>query len=400
MGLLKIFFSVFLLSFPLAEVGRIQFENGVAITLNDLFLGVLFFYWVVYRFLIVNKPIKSYLNKPILIFIFAALLSLVINFFNLSINNFLIASLYLIRFVCYLSLYFIVKEFSPSFKKRITFLLMTSGLLVLLLGYIQYFLYPSLRNLFYLGWDEHLYRMFSTFLDPNFAGIFFAIFFIYNLIFVKEYISKKYNIKSLMFLSLSVITLIGVYLTYSRSAFIALIVATTTYLILIEKKRFIVFALAFLLLIIFIAPKSFRTEGTNLLRINSSTARINSTEQGIQIFQQNPIFGVGFNAYRYAQNKYLDLNNSYWQVTHSGAGTDNSFIFIIATTGIVGLVSYLYLLKSIFVLSKNNIRKNKYAIVLFSSLLGLIASSIFINSLFYVLLLEWVWLLAGLTESS
>lgn len=400
MGLLKILFTVFLLSFPLTEVGRIQFDNGIAFTLNDLLLGLLVSYWTIYRFLIVKKTGNFVLNKPIFIFVFIAGLSLVVNFFNLTFNNFLIASLYLVRFIGYLSLYFIVKEFQPTFKSKIPYLLLSSGLLVLILGYIQYFFYPSLRNLFYLGWDEHLYRMFSTFLDPNFAGIFFVIFFIYTLIFIKDYIKRKDNIRFLIFSSISLITLIAVYLTYSRSAFIALIVASTSYLILIGKKQLILLTLGILLIIIFIAPKSFNTEGTNLLRINSSTARIDSAKQGIYIFQQNPILGVGFNAYRYAQNKYVGLNNSFWQVTHSGAGTDNSFIFVLATTGILGLIAYLYLLKGVFILSSNNTKKNKYAPVLFSTLLALIVSSIFINSLFYVFLLEWLWILTGLTENS
>ena len=54
--------------------------------------------------------------------------------------------------------------------------MLISGSLIVLLGFIQLMFYPALRNLYYLGWDEHLYRMFSTFLDPNFAGAFFVLF--------------------------------------------------------------------------------------------------------------------------------------------------------------------------------------------------------------------------------
>lgn len=400
MGLLKILFTLFLLSFPFSEIGRIQFGNGVAFTFNDLLLGLLVSYWIIYRFFVIKKPFSFFLRKPILIFIFISLVSLLVNFLNLSFNNFLISSLYLVRFVFYLSLYFMVKEFDQVFKKSVSFLLVLSGIVVVVLGYIQYFLYPSLRNLFYLGWDEHLYRMFSTFLDPNFAGIFFGIFFIYLLSFTKEYVERKDNVRLLLYLSISLITLIAVYLTYSRSAFVMLLIATAVFLALNNKAKYIFLAAGLLVLIIFLAPKSFKTEGTNFLRITSSTARINSIEQGIKIFQQSPIFGVGFNAYRYAQNKYSNLNNEYWQVTHSGAGTDNSFLFILATTGVVGFCSYIYLLFNIFVLSHKNIKKNKYAAVLFSSLVGLVIGSFFINGFFYVLLLEWVWILAGLTENS
>ena len=33
------------------------------------------------------------------------------------------------------------------------------------------FVYPDLRNLWYLGWDPHYYRVFATLLDPNYVGI-------------------------------------------------------------------------------------------------------------------------------------------------------------------------------------------------------------------------------------
>lgn len=396
MGILKILFSLFLLSFPAAEVGRLQFSNGVAITINDILLIVLVLYFLAFKIYKKSKWKNYYLKKPILIFIIVGLLSLLINFFNYSFNNIIVSSLYLFRFVLYLSLYFIVIEFSNNYKKKIPLLLLLSGSMVVLLGFIQYFFYPSLKNLFYLGWDEHLYRMFSTFLDPNFAGVFFSLFFIYSLIFINKSIK---NNKNLLFYSfISVFALISVYLTYSRSGLIMLLVSVLVYLLLKNKRKLVLSVVLVLILVIFIVPKSFKTEGTNLLRINSSTARIESFEQALEIFKNHPVLGVGFNAYRYAQNKYVGLNTTYWQTTHSGAGTDNSFAFILSTTGIIGFISYIYLLYKVLILAK--IKKNVFAPVLLAIIPGLMVSSLFINALFYVLILEWVWILIGLTESS
>nr|MBI5455571.1 O-antigen ligase family protein [Candidatus Levybacteria bacterium] len=399
MGLLKLLFFLFLISFPIAEIGKVQLDNGVSVSINDVLLLLLVSAWIFIK-IRYKKRKKYFLQKPILIFVSICLITLILNFYNLTAETFFVSFLYLSRFVFYASLYFIVKEFDLNTKNNVSFLLLFSGFITVLIGYIQYFFYPNLGNLFYLGWDEHLYRMFSSFLDPNFAGAFFVLYFIYTLTFVKDYFIKRkiYSLISVSFLS--VLTLIAVYLTYSRSALIMLFVSAITYLILIKKKRFIVILVLFLILMVFVSPKSFQTEGTNLLRTVSSEARIVSMKQGIFIFEKNPVFGVGFNAYRYAQNKYLGLNNIIWKTTHSGAGTDNSFIFVLATTGIVGFITYLYLLYKIFLLSGNNLIKNKYAIVLFSSLLGLTAGSIFINSLFYVFILEWVFILAGLIENN
>jgi O-antigen ligase len=398
MAILKILFTLFLLSFSIAEVGRIQFPNGIAFTLNDLLLIILVGYFIGFKLINKSKFPKSYLKRPLLSFIGIAFVSLLINYFNYSLNNLLVSALYLVRFILYVSLYFIVLNFDSNFKRKIPLFLIASGFIAVIFGYVQYLFYPSLKNLFYLGWDEHLYRMFSTFLDPNFAGIFFSLFFIFSLILVEKNIKDKMKLS--FYILVSLLSLLSVYLTYSRSGLIMLLVSIFVFLLLKNKKKLIIASFILLILIIFIAPKSFKTEGTNLLRINSSTARVESLEQAIEIYKKHPVFGVGFNAYRYAQNKYVGLNTTYWETTHSGAGTDNSFAFVLATTGIVGFISYIYLIYKIIILSRLKIKKNLYAPVLISILIGLMSSSLFINGLFYVFIIEWVWILIGLTESS
>lgn len=398
MGLLKYLFIFFILIFPVAEIGRIQLSNGVAFSLNDIALILVIAVWLGWHVLKKKQFVFGKLFKPLIIFSAVGLISLLINFPNLGFNNLLVSSLYLVRWVAYALIYVIVFEFEPKFKHKLTFFLLASGLMVVILGFIQFFFYPSLRNLYYLGWDEHLYRMFSSFLDPNFAGAFFVLFFLFSLSFVSKYLQKN-RVKTLISIGISAITLLAVYLTYSRSALIMLAVSIVTFLIIKGQKKLIAIVLVALVLIIFLLPKSFTTEGTDLLRTASSLSRLDSIQTGIKIFQQSPIFGVGFDAYRFAQHKN-GLTGAYWQVTHSGAGTDNGFLFVVTTAGIIGLIAFIYLLFKVFVLAKLNCRKNIYAVILFSGLAGLIVDGLFVNSLFYVLILEWIWILAALTENS
>ncbi|HUD10017.1 MAG TPA: O-antigen ligase family protein [Patescibacteria group bacterium] len=399
MGLLKALFIIFLLAFPVTEVGRVPLPNGVAFSLNDILLVAVILVWLGSHILKRRKFVFGKLGKPIVVFSVIGLMSLLVNLPSLGVNNLFISSLYLVRWVAYALIYVIVSEFEPKFKNKISYWLLFSGSIVIFLGYVQYFFYPNLRNLFYLGWDVHLYRMFSSFLDPNFAGAFFVLFFIFSLVLGLKHFRKKENFKSGIIFLIAITDFIAVYLTYSRSALIMLIVTVVTYLIVQRQKRLIVAAIIGLIAIIFFLPKSFTTEGTNLLRTASGVARIESLQTGVKIFQQSPILGVGFDAYRYAQHK-VGLNSLYWQVIHSGAGTDNGFLFILATAGIVGLAAFLYILFSIFSLAKQNLKKNIYAVVLFSGLAGLIIDGLFVNSLFYVLILEWVWILSSLTEKS
>jgi O-antigen ligase len=279
-----------------------------------------------------------------------------------------------------------------------SYVLLFSGTVVVLLGFIQYFFYPSLRNLYYLGWDEHLYRLFSSFLDPNFAGAFFALFFIYTLNFIRDFLNKNEKIKFILTSFIAFLTFIALYLTYSRSALIMLLAGIVVYLFLIKKKKFIFLILLSVILLILVLPKTFETEGTNFLRATSSDARISTAKEALTVIQTNPVYGVGFNAYRFAEQKLGLINGPDWQTTHGGAGTDNSFLFVLATTGIVGLIAFLHLLYKIFFLGRLNVGKNKFALVLIPSLAGLIIGSLFINSLFYVFILEWIWIMTAFAE--
>ena len=179
-----------------------------------------------------------------------------------------------------------------------------------------------------------------------------------------------------------------------------LLVAIVGFLYLINKKKFITLILLLALISIFILPRSFQTEGTNFLRAASSESRVKTVQEALVLIQNSPIYGVGFNAYRYAGNRLGIITGSVWETSHGAAGTDNSFLFVLATTGVIGFLAYVYLLAKIFALGFSHLKNNKYTVVLLSSLLGLTINSFFINSLFYVFILEWVWILVAFTESS
>ncbi|MBI3985094.1 MAG: O-antigen ligase family protein [Candidatus Levybacteria bacterium] len=397
MGILNYLIIFLLLIFPIAELGKIQL-GAVSFSLNDIAFLTVATVWVIVDYKKINR-IKFNLLKPILLFSAVGLFPLLINSLSLTPNSFFVSLLYLVRWVLYSSIYFVLMTRDKKFLEQFKYLLVIPISLFLLIGFVQFFYYPSLANLFYLGWDEHLYRLFSSFLDPNFAGTFFVITFLYLSYLSWETYKKKKTNKTILLSIISLINLITIYLTYSRSALIMLLVSTTTFLVLTKKLKLVGFVLAALILFIFISPKSFQTEGTNLLRIASGQARIESANDALKIISQNPVFGVGFNAYRYAQYKYTNLTDAKWETTHSGAGTDNSFLFVLATTGVVGFVIYIYLLYRIFILGRDK-SKNPVSIVLISVLAGLLVNSFFINSLFYVYILEWIWILAALTEAT
>lgn len=401
MGLLKILFSLTLLMLPLGELVRYQSSTAVGITANDILIGILVIYWLSYHLCRRKKIKSSYLTKPLIFFTVICLLSLIVNSGFLNLEEFGISFLYIVRWIFYALLFFIVSEFDKSFKHKILVFILLDISLVLLGGFVQYFLYPNLRNLYYLGWDEHLYRMFSSFLDPNFLGEFLVLNFIFVSAFIMKYF-KTNNLKLFLYLMLDSVILIAIILTYSRSALIMLVVSVFSFFMLTGIKKIYIFVFLILLTsIIFLSPRAFKTEGTNLLRSTSSSARLASAKEAIYIFEKNPIIGVGFDAYRYAQIRYGFQTDQIKQVSHAGSGTDSSLLFVLATTGIIGLAAYLFMwfrilkcqYQKILGMDKNS---KVMGLIFILSAAGLFFGSIFINSLFYPSIMEWIWIVAAL----
>lgn len=398
MGILKVIFLILILLFPLGEIIRFDFGNGIAILLNDALVSLVVISWLFWRFLN-RKNLQRSLTKPIFIFIAISLLSLIVSIKTLTPFQSFVSFLYLLRFGLYAGLYFVVSDFHPAFKRKIPLFMILSGIIIVWGGYIQFFFYPSLRNLYYLGWDEHLYRMFSSFLDPNFLGAFLVLnFLLIGGMFFNYLKDKKWKRIGLLGV-LGMLTLVAVFLTYSRGALLMLLTSTFVFLVMMGKRRWLIGFLIISVLIFLLLPKAFQTEGTNFFRVVSSQARLRSAENALIIFKENPVLGVGFNAYRYAQHRYGFIKGEKWQVSHGGAGVDNSFLFVLATTGIVGFIAYLYLWIKIF---QSNIKasiKGYISLVVIASSLGLFVNSFFINSLFYPFIMEWMWILIGLKEN-
>lgn len=171
------------------------------------------------------------------------------------------------------------------------------------------------------------------------------------------------------------------------------------------RKKYLFFC--FLILVgfgIFISELLFHSEGTNLLRTTSTFARKTSYLHAARIIQDHPFFGVGFNAYRYAQEKYGFLKGENGFPDHAASGTDNSFLFIAATAGIFGLIAFVNLLimqarQVISMMHAASDMQKTLATVFFASLIGLCVNAFFINSLFYPFLMEWMWILFGIMVS-
>ena len=395
MDILTILLTIILvLLLPLGQVLRLDLGNSVA--LNPLDIGVCIV--AIFSIGVVIKKKQLPLTAKLLgLFCLLGLFGLLFRARMLTTNELFISFLYLFRFMCYgaiaLGVYFLPK------KEWVWKGLLVGGGVVVAAGYIQYAFYQSLWGVLYEGWDPHLYRMFSTFLDPNFSGPFFACYF---LLILTMWFGAKTRKKKILWGVWGIATFFAVVLSFSRGAYIDLSVSTVAYLFLKGHKKIAIsiplLIIAASLLIAYFLPYG---EEKHLFRTASTEARLVSAENALTIFEKNPIIGVGFNSYRYAQYRYHLLSGFNWEDTHSGAGANNSYVFVLATTGIAGGIVYGWFWLTVLKSSVRSLKEKKtYALFFFSSWIALLVSGIFENTLFYPSIMVWMWILLGLSSQS
>lgn len=387
--------ALIFLTFFAGQIFRMTLSSAIALNGLDITVSAFVILWGGYL-LMKKKLYFPSVWKGLIIFISCAFFSFVLNAFFLPQSQIIVALLYLIRYVMYASLFFIVFSFSQKEKGLTTFFMVLSSAGIVGAGYVQFIFYPSLRNLLYAGWDEHLYRMFSTFLDPNFLGLFLSVFILF-LLFL--FFTSTMKFKKVLYAAVGIFSLVALFLTYSRTALLALCVGTFLFFFIKGNRKLLFLLLGFIVvasMVLFVTTGK-RSEGTNLFRTVSSEARLSNMKDAFAIWQDNVVFGVGFNAYRYAQHRHGIYSND-WEVGHGGAGADNSFLFILSTTGIVGLGAYLYFLYTHIRLIRGN-KNPLYVAVGISTIGALSVGSFFVNGLFYPPLMVWLWLVLGITES-
>ena len=384
---MMVFFqSLFFISLLFGQLVRFPLIQGITVYAHDLMIVLLLAYWMFRK---PKRKLNFTLFIPLKVFFLVALVSLAVNSFTQPFNAFLEGLAYCIRFFLYSGLYFVV---SGERRIRWEIFLYRTGVVFTLLGIIQYVLYPNLRNLSYLGWDPHYYRLFSTFLDPNFAGLFIVVTFFLGL-HIYRIVKKKYWI-----IFSQLLLIIALILTLSRSSWLAFLVP---FVWLIWKKRLWKFfiGIGIFIICLFFLPLPYR-QITPIFRQETALARANNWIYSIELVKQKPIFGYGFNLLRSIQEPVTSQPVDS-QLSHASAGLDNSFLFVLVTTGIIGGTAWIYLLVSMGKMGIYLMRSKKNTMLGETYILTISAiciHSLFVNSLFYPWIMIWMWILAGVVE--
>ena len=245
----------------------------------------------------------------------------------------------------------------------------------------------------YILWDYQGRRLVSTLLDPNFAGILLAIPLLVHVAQI-AFGAPVRAWKPLLLLA-------ALLLTVSRGAVLALCVGLLV-IVAARGVRLRLARAAGLMLLAFLpfipALVGFAASFRKFSIDESAMARVDSWVRALTVISDNPVFGVGFNTYLYVQRAY-----GWNYASRSPAGLDGGLLFVTVLTGFVGLALYLTLLGIIIVRCRRVWRDaladpsaRGFALGTAAATVALVLHSLTVNSLLLPILMESLWVMAGI----
>lgn len=369
---MKYFIYIFFLSISFGQLTRMSFlDQSINMYLHDIVILFFIVYYLI-RVLFKKKTQRQFKLTPIEktsgIFLSVLFISLLNGFWHFTFLQNIIGFLYFGRLCLYFLLFSLlfrwINEDKNNNRKVIKKGLMFFVILTIVFSYLQYFLYPNLRNLSYLGWDPHLYRVFGLFFDTSTAGIIFVLLF-----FSIDRLCDRY--KSVLKYAIFILILF----TYARLAYLTFFISVIFHMIHKRSLKHIFFII-FMILALFFIPRP-SGEGGKLTRTYTIATRIEENKKGIELWLRNPILGYGYNRLRYIRIQEV--------LNHAGASFPSSYITILVASGLAGLFSFIFLL-SVFFRKVSFNGKLLIFVVAFSSFFDNIFLNNFIITICFILM--------------
>jgi O-antigen ligase len=377
----------------------------------DILILIIFPLWVLDKLACDRKLRVGKIGRMIALFLFTIVITYFLNMLRFDFHEMLGGFILMGRFGMYvivagIGFDLLDRDETGFFRRLLIGGMIVSMVLIAILGFLQLKYFPSFLELgLYLeGWDPHIGRLLSTWFDPNFIGGFLA-FVLPVTIALALYFKRKKKIRMAVFLlAASLIGLIALYLTFSRSGYLALIVSLG--ILTFFKSRKLLLGLIIAGIIGFtLSP---RVQDRTIEAVDSAKGfigldsqkpldptaelRVYSWQFAREIIADYPLLGAGFG--RYATE--INHRGHGLLSDHSSGGSDSSLLTIWAQTGIFGLLSYLAIGFVAAVTAIRRIRKkndfDSYLLLgLLSGFAGMMVHSVFVNSLLYSLMMTYLW---------
>ncbi len=207
-------------------------------------------------------------------------------------------------------------------------------------------------------------RTYSTFSHPNsFAGFLTIL----SPIFLSMSLISKKNIDKIFYFVVSIILLLALILTFSRLSIVLSLGGLVIILYwffkknIIKKNIFIVWSFTFIVFLLGFNKMIFARFSSLFIDNLTLIQRMELNNATIKIIKDNYIFGVGLNNFL----KYLPVYSEYAKTHAFYQPVHNTFLLIVAETGLLGLSLTLFLFLKLFqkIIIKKSIFKVVYLVI-------------------------------------
>lgn len=361
----------------------------VVLRIDDILLFVIFFGWMAK--MAVNKEIgllrKTYLNRPILIYIAISLVATFLGALrgDLRINQ---SFFFLLKYTEYFLVFFMVINNIKNIRQAKMFVFF----LLLTCFFIGIYSWAHMG-----GIAERVSAPFEGKEggEPNTLSGYLLLMMALILGFILHPSSKKMRI---LFSGLFVFTFIPFVMTLSRGGWLGFFPMFFTFIILCKKHRaqLIVVLIVVGSLLPFVSPdrvkarvmetfaadKTYTVMGKHISLAESAAARVDSWKVGYNRWMRNPVLGNGIPA---------------------GVVIDNQYTRVLAETGILGFLAFLWIIRTLFAYSWRlyNIRvDNEFvravSLGFFAGLVGLLVHACSAATFILIRVMEPFWFLAAI----
>jgi O-antigen ligase len=316
--------------------------------------------------------------------------------FGLTLGEFSISTLFLLRWLTYFGIYLVVINFAQRTDLPSIWTTLEKTILVFAaFGIFQSFFLPGFAQMVFpdQGWDVQGRRLVSTFLDPNFAGGLIVILLL--VLLAQLAFGERVAHWKLLLLFTALI------LTISRSAFLGFFAgAAVIGLVRGHSVRLIRFGSLLTLLVLPFVPLilEFANAFGRFSMSGSTMTRFLLWTRAITVFLDNPVLGIGFNTYTFVQEAYG------WRANIAAdSATDGGLLFIAVLTGVVGLSIYVAMLVlvvrrcvRIWRDGRRSATERGLALGICAGTVAIVVHSTFLNSLLFHFIVQVLWINWGL----
>ena len=245
-------------------------------------------------------------------------------------------------------------------------------------------------------------RATAAFQDANAFGVYLSALTPLILGLTPFYFKNRSRIIMIL---VSILSLAGIALTYSRPTLLAIYVVLWFFALVKKQKVLLIGMLIFSIAAPFIAPKPVK-EWAKLANYNPIIFMCNDDRVAIfrnsfQMIKAHPIMGVGANTFMKNYKKYKEYPEFHGVITSDYLYAHNNFLHLTAELGLIGLVIFLWLLYAIFSESFSIYRKlkdnffNVFSLSLIACLIAFMVNGLTESSLYSSRLALIFWYLAG-----